>query len=1044
MIRFIFSLIFIGLLNTASVSGQSLFQDTENLLSALQLIQEAQQDSNSFRLTNATARTLAILQNYDQSVLTDTISTTSFDNLLQNYSDNQLVLKALQENNFSLSDSLPTEVYLMFQQWKKVEQSGPRQKILSLLQAEQVVSPRNYLSVGNSLDKYSLPPLKNVDATQLAAQNSNANINNGILNATAVIQGLFEFVLDRAKDEVVINYLDRMLNEDSPEFSALFPTVIEQFSKREFTYSNSFIQRLRQAFYQDIQQLSVNLPDLFLTDDYFLPLQSEPVAYNFLALYSMIGMSINDVPVEEIMPITHRYLFKSYEETGKEVNFTLADEAFDKPEYEDLVNLTTAILNRIKAIYIEMDQVEFDLRNEVNATRNNFSDGIAPPAANHYLQKKAYDLDVLLGENTGPEYDLSLLPSLLRGRLDSTYILGANTLSSYDKYFGKSHDPRQWRAAGLAIARNLNGTWYQDLTMADILYAWQQDLAKYRLEIDRWKNTIDPDGALQQALEKADADRTKLANTIRANKSFWNDRLSYDEGLAHDLLTRIVSSFEDIEDDPKYEDMEEAEANLAILTAKQSLLLAVETRLVDLDKRLKEKHPEEQRASAIDTYLASRDGLGPYNYLIAQIDELAKSLKNLDQQLQLVDSTYARPMSRARDNARPVLQTTEFATQLLYGLRSNNEEEKWITKVELDSMMDGGIRQNIFLGLLMQRLSKVKDVQLFSPTGIAQLVELSVADLPTLPKYQETDSLVTVDSLAFFHRAAFVVNTLNRMLELPLLTSPTDRRNFTPLKDQIPGMANVPDIANQTLDFIYFVNVKDHRHAVSSMLRLFSFLETDVSRKMEAQGIKLTPSKGKKELSKRKTVISYLQKYGDFIADLIDAEEGQQVEDLLNNIADPPGSSRIKRTQQLTVGLNAYLGGNVGWERWTNSRIVQADDGYVSLAPSIPVGISISRLFGPKKRSFSLFISFLDLGGLLTLRPDSDTFGEPELNFRNVFKPGLQVQYNIPKSPFYLALGGQYGPQVLGLTDDTNVSYASTRLFFGFGVDVPIKTFFQK
>lgn len=1027
-----------------SLTGQSLFQDTESLLQSLQQAEQARLDSNSFSWANATARTLAILQTYDQSVLTDTLTSTSFENLLRNYSDNQLMEKVLQENNFSISDSMPLSVYPLFHQWKQVEMASPRQKILALLQAEQVVSPRSYLSVGNNLDKYSLPPLKNINVTQQAAQNSNSNINNGILNAAAVIEGLFEFVLDRAKDEVVINYLDRMINEDSPELSALFPTVIEQFANRELTYSNSFIQRLREAFYQDIQHLSVNLPALLLKDDYFLALQSEPIAYNFLALYSMIGMSMNDVPVEEIMPITHRYLFQSYEETGKEVNFKLAEEAFDKPEYNELIALTTRILDRIKAMYVEMDQIEFDLRNEVNRNRANFPGSVAPPSANIFLQKKAYDLEVLLGEDTGPEYDLSLLPSLLRGRLDSNYILSANTLSSYDKYFSKPQDDRQWRAAGLSIARNLNGTWYQDLTMADILYAWQQDLVQYRLEVDHWKNEIDPDGALQQASEKADADRVKLLGVIRANKSFWNDKLTYDEGLAHGLLARIIASFEDIEDDPKFEDMEEAAANLAILAATQNLLLAVETRLVDLDKRLQENHPAERRATPVDIYLASRNGTSPYNYLLAQVDDLTHALDSLDQQLQLIDSTYARESSRARDNARPVLQTTEFATQLMYGLRSSSVEEKWITKVELDSMMDGGQRQNIFLGLLMQRLSKVKDVQLFSPQGVAQLVELTVADLPTLPKYREVDSLVTVDSLAFYHRAAFVVNTLNRMLELPLLTTAKDRRKFTPLKNQIPGMANVPDIANQTLDFIYYVNVKDHRHAVSSALRLFSFLEADVTRKMNAVGIAATPVKGKHKESKRESAIAYLQKYGDFIADLIDAEDGQQVEDLLNNIADPPGSSRIKRTQQLTVGLNAYLGGNVGWERWTNSTALFEDDGFVGLAPSIPIGISISRLFGKKRRSFSLFVSFLDLGGLLTLRPDSDSFGEPELNFRNVFKPGLQLQYNIPKSPFYLALGGQYGPQVLGLTPDTNISYASTRFFVGFGVDVPIKTFFQK
>lgn len=1041
--RFLLSILLSSCLLTTTINAQSLVQDTENLLTALQQLQHAPGDSNQFVIANATAQVLAILQSYDQSVLTDTTEAHAWPQLLDNYKKNTLITNALQATKFTITDTLSASVFWMYDRWKNQKQSGPRQKMLTLLHAEEVVAPRNYLSVANTLDKYKLPPVKNVEATRLAAQKSNANFNNGILNSTAVIQGMFEFVLDRAKDEVVINFLERMLNEDSPQFAKLFPTVVGQFSNKNFTYSNSFIERLRQAFYQDIQHMSVNLPVLMLEDEYFRPLQSEPIAYNFLALYSMVGMSLNDLPVEEIMPITHRYLYQSYEEAIKEVNFELADNAYDQSEYATVVARTRAILDRIKAIYLDLDNIEFSLREKVNAAKNQFGTVIPPPDANSFLQKEGYDLDILLGDDTELEYDLELLPSLLQGQLDSSYILGFNTLQSYDKYFGEDKDARQWRAAGLAIAQNLNGTWYQDQTMADILYAWQKDLASYRLEIDRWENTIDPTGALQAALQKVDEDRLALVNTITANKAFWADRLSYDQGLAHDLLAKIIANLEAIDDDPELEMMEEETANLMKLDLKRSQLLAVEQRLVELDKRLKDQHPTEQKASALDQFLASRKGTTPYNYLIAQIDDLAEDLKQLDADLALLEKKYATQSSRARDNAKPILQTTELATQLMFGLRSNSLDHKWMTKTELDSMMDGGLRQNIFLGLMTQRLSKVKNLQLFSPAGVARLIQLTVADLPTLPKYQDTDSTTFVDSLAFYHKASFVVNTLNRMLELPLLTSATNTREFTPLKDQIPGMAKVPDMANQTLDFVYYVNVKDHRHAVSSLLRLFDFLEEDVTRKNKDQIFSSKADMRSKGKSKRKPAIYYLQKYGDFIADLIDAEDGQQVEDLLNNIADPPGSSRIKRTQRMTVGLNAYLGANLGWERWSGTNITVQDEGYFGVSPNIPIGISISRLLGKKEQSFSLFLSFLDLGGLLTYRTNVDAFGEPVINFRNVFKPGVQIHYNIPKTPFYFALGGQYGPQILE-SGSTNVSLNTTRLFTGFGVDVPLKTLYQR
>ncbi len=1022
-----------------STHGQSLVQDTEQLLSALEMLDTASSVGNDFATVNATAQILAILQNYDQSVLTDSMNTNTWSNLLGNYQKNALVQKVLREKNFSLPDTLPTNFYQSYEQWRVVERSGERQKILSLLHAEKKVSPSSYLSVSNTLEKYALPPVHHTTTAHMAAQESNGNFNSGILNATAVIEGLFEFVLDRAKDEVVINFLEKMLNDDTPGLEKIFPTVVGQFSNKSFTYSNSFIERLREAFYQDIQHLSINLPVLLLEDDYFRSLQSEPVAYNFLAIYSMIGMSMNDLPVEEIMPITHRFIYQSYEEAMKEVSFELADKAYGQEEYSDLVAKTRTTLKQLKKVYLELDEAEVKQKQRISDLKAKFPSDIIPPVANDYLQKSAYDLDVLLGGDNGPAYDLGLLPSLLEGRLDSTYILGFTTLKSYDKFFGTEKDDRQWRAAGLEITRNLNGTWYQDNSIADIFYNWQKDLADFVVSLDKWENAIDPDGALQAAIQKLNKDRDRLVATIDATKTHWSAGIKYDQVLALDLLAKIAKGLDDLDDDPDFEDLPEGER----LELKKEKLLAIEKRLIIQDKRLKTAHPENFEATPMDKLLADRNNsTTPYGYVIAQVDDLSKSLGQLDQQLKILDKKYASQSSRARDNAKPILQTTEFATQLMYGLYTGEEDHKWITKVELDSMLDGGLRQDVFMGLLTQRLSKVKDVPWFSTDGVTRLVELTVNDLPTLPKYQFPDS-IKKDSMAFFHRASFVVNTLNRMLELPLVVSKENIREFTPLKNQIPGMANVPDIANNTLDFVYYLNIKDHRHAISTLMRLFDFLDEDVDRKAKNLSANSKLDLSDKQPNKRKKVIHYFQKYGSFVADLIDAEEGDEVKDLLTNIADPPGSSRLKRTQEMTVGFNAYLGGNVGWETWSGSSITTQDEGYFGLAPSIPIGISVSRLFGKKKHSFSLFVSFLDLGSLLTFRPDSDTFGEPVLTFRNVFKPGLQMQYNIPKTPFYLATGSQYGPQVLEVANK-NISLNSTRFFFGFGVDVPIKTLFQK
>lgn len=129
-----------------------------------------------------------------------------------------------------------------------------------------------------------------------------------------------------------------------------------------------------------------------------------------------------------------------------------------------------------------------------------------PPAPdrNQYLDKPSYNLDVLFGEDN--EFGLNLLPQLLKGELDEEYMAQYRSLDSYDKFFGTERTSQQWRAAGIELAQKLNGAWYNDQSIADIFYEWQDDLVRYKLATDRWMQENDPEGTLKRAQEKFEAD----------------------------------------------------------------------------------------------------------------------------------------------------------------------------------------------------------------------------------------------------------------------------------------------------------------------------------------------------------------------------------------------------------------------------------------------------------------------------------------------------------------------------------------------------------
>jgi hypothetical protein len=202
------------------------------------------------------------------------------------------------------------------------------------------------------------------------------------------------------------------------------------------------------------------------------------------------------------------------------------------------------------------------------------------------------------------------------------------------------------------------------------------------------------------------------------------------------------------------------------------------------------------------------------------------------------------------------------------------------------------------------------------------------------------------------------------------------------------------------------------------------------------------------ESEQRARLLNFFEEYGDFVAGLVDAQSKEQVEYLLKSLADPPGSSRTKRTHSITVGINAYVGASFGQENWDRNtlsgQVLQSD--FAVAAPSMPVGFAISKLLGASwkhPQSFSLFVSLLDLGALMTYRLEKeDTFGEYKMTYKNVFKPGLQLHWNIQRTPFYLGAGWQTGAQFRQI-DDREISFRSSRYFLAFGVDVPIKTLYR-
>lgn len=173
------------------------------------------------------------------------------------------------------------------------------------------------------------------------------------------------------------------------------------------------------------------------------------------------------------------------------------------------------------------------------------------------------------------------------------------------------------------------------------------------------------------------------------------------------------------------------------------------------------------------------------------------------------------------------------------------------------------------------------------------------------------------------------------------------------------------------------------------------------------------------------------------VNDLAKAKDAEDVEKAIEAFALPSGSYAIKRTAKFNVAVNAYPGLLFGPEFTRMGGSLQTN---MSASLTAPIGLSFA--WGTNKRgSFGAFIPVIDIGAFTRVHLDADTntFALPEINFGNVFSPGLYFSYGFPKSPLSINLGGQYGPQLRRIEANGEAkSYESWRLGAGIVLDIPL------
>jgi hypothetical protein len=169
-------------------------------------------------------------------------------------------------------------------------------------------------------------------------------------------------------------------------------------------------------------------------------------------------------------------------------------------------------------------------------------------------------------------------------------------------------------------------------------------------------------------------------------------------------------------------------------------------------------------------------------------------------------------------------------------------------------------------------------------------------------------------------------------------------------------------------------------------------------------------------------------KYAGLLASISQAQNSQEVENLLQSTALPAGSSRIKKVTAFNIAVNAYVGGF--------SRSGMAGLGFTNrYGLTAPIGFTFSNGWG-HCGSISLFAGVFDIGNVIQYKLNNQGAYEQNVSLAGIVSPSIHLAYGFPwYLPITFGAGWQW---VSPASNTTNNIQLSSHFNLFLGVDIPL------
>jgi len=396
-----------------------------------------------------------------------------------------------------------------------------------------------------------------------------------------------------------------------------------------------------------------------------------------------------------------------------------------------------------------------------------------------------------------------------------------------------------------------------------------------------------------------------------------------------------------------------------------------------------------------------------------------------------------------------VANILKLANILSSSIRNVDPTKSWISASDLNSMVTNANWFKLYTGLVYQQIrnteitinNKRVDSFVANNSGFADYLnrvvtkgEAVAAGIENIRNRQDSSSEQKVAAVAAFigYFKEFFVSATNYEMINVVLRPSAKKMQFVAY-------------TTRSLEITQNILIKNYSAAiVSTLVFIDSVLETRSKTKSKLQLNDVSKEEDENTLVKLEFKQSFI-KYASFMANVVAAENSDDVKKAITAIALPPGSSSIKKTHYFNVALQAYTGLAAGHMDDGGSKFFNSAGVYAPLGISVSTGLKSWRNPYNKRTygSLSLFASLIDVGAIVSYRfkePGKQLSDSVKIRLENIFSPGANLVYGIPKWPVSVGGGFQWLPSLTRLSNEeaTIAEKSGMRWHIFIAVDIPV------